>query len=201
MRKLLALFIAATIAIVACATSYVEVTGTNARLRLEPNLSGAIYKDSKGAPIYPAKGEKLECLGESGDFYKVSFKGKQLYISKQFSRVAQPAAKGDFKKPAAAEKVKTSPLPEGKPTKADRKQAPKATSKATPKAVVVTGKDVRLRATAPLKGAIIKDAKGNNLHPDKGQRLVCTGESGDFYKVVFNGITAYISKQYTQPVE
>ncbi len=196
MKHLITFLVATVVAITAWAGDVVEVTGTNVRLRIEPNLNGAIYKDSKGSPVYPAKGEKLEYLGESGDFYKVTFNGKQLFISKQFTRKLSVPAK---QAKQVNTPVKTATVPDGTVKQADKGKAPAAST--APTAVIVTGQNVRLRAGASLKAAILKDGKGNNLHPDKGQRLQCTGMQGDFYRVVYNGLTAFISKQYATPAE
>ncbi len=73
------------------------------------------------------------------------------------------------------------------------------TTSGTPSAVIVTGTNVRLRTGASLNSPTLQDANGNNIHPAKGERLRCTGQKGDFYRVVYNGLTVYISKQYSRP--
>lgn len=66
--------------------SKVKVTGVNVRLRKTPEMSdGNIIKKSDGTNLHPNKGDILECLGESGDFYRVKFKGQDAYISKKFA--------------------------------------------------------------------------------------------------------------------
>ena len=179
MKKLLLIAVAMLLGLVASAADYVEVTGTNVRLRTQPSLQGAIYKDANNNPIYPKKGAVLECYGDFGDFYKVKFKGTELYISKQFSR------------PATGKKA----------TVATKGTAQQAKNVAAPAAVIVTGTDVRLRSGASLKSPALQDANGKNLHPIKGQKLKCVGQQGDFYKVVFGGLTAYISKKFAVPAE
>lgn len=67
------------------AAKVVVVTGDNVRLRKSASLEGAIYSDSKGKPIYPAKGERLVFVDQQGDWYKVKYKGNVLFISKKFS--------------------------------------------------------------------------------------------------------------------
>lgn len=62
----------------------VTVKGTNVRLRLGPSTDSPIYAEN-GKTVYPAKGEKLIYLGETDDFYRVKYKGAEVYISKQFS--------------------------------------------------------------------------------------------------------------------
>lgn len=70
----------------AATTRYVVVTGVNVRLRTSPEINDYnIITDSRGKNLHPNKGDRLECVGEYGDFYLVIFKGREVYISKQFS--------------------------------------------------------------------------------------------------------------------
>ena len=186
MKKLFLIAAAMLLGLAASAADYVEVTGTNVRLRTQPSLQGAIYKDANNNPIYPKKGAVLECYGDFGDFYKVKFKGTELYISKQFSRPAT-GKKATIATKGTAQQAKNVAAP--------------AAKVAAPAAVIVTGTDVRLRSGASLKSPALQDANGKNLHPIKGQRLKCVGQQGDFYKVVFGGLTAYISKKFAVPAE
>ena len=184
-KRMAAAVAAVLVAAAAWAGDYVEVTGTNVRLRQSPTLQGKIYADAKGQPVYPAKGAMLDLTGESGDFYQVSYNGKTLYISKQYTRVVRGSARQAAKGTPAAKRPAV-------------KQS--AAGGTVPAAVIVTGKNVRLRSAASLKSPALQDDKGNNIHPAKGARLVCKGAQGDFYKVVYKGLTAYISKQYAEPV-
>jgi len=61
----------------------VVVNGENVRLRHGASLNAAIYCDKKGKPVYPPKGARLTYVGEKGDWYKVYYAGKTLYISKK----------------------------------------------------------------------------------------------------------------------
>ena len=63
--------------------SYVVVNGTNVRLRYGPSLNADIYRNSRGAPIFPQKGMRLTYAGQTGDWYKVYYDGRIFYISKQ----------------------------------------------------------------------------------------------------------------------
>ncbi len=68
--------------------------------------------------------------------------------------------------------------------------------------VMVTGENVRLRTSPEINNHnILKDKKGKNLHPKKGQVLECIDAEGDFYFVYFNDMPCYISKQFTKFVE
>lgn len=67
-------------------TIKVYVNGVNVRLRTSPEISDYnVITDGYGKNLHPNKGDKLEYLGESGDFYYISFRGINAYISKQFS--------------------------------------------------------------------------------------------------------------------
>ena len=63
--------------------------------------------------------------------------------------------------------------------------------------VKVTGVDVRLRTSPSINDKnIIKDARGKNVHPYKGERLKVVSEEDEFYLVIYRGDQVYISKQF-----
>ena len=63
--------------------------------------------------------------------------------------------------------------------------------------VKVTGVNVRLRTTPSINdNNIIKDARGKNVHPYKGERLKYVSEEDEFYLVIYRGDYVYISKQF-----
>ena len=76
-----------TLALSSIAANYVTVTGTNVRLRMGPSLSSETLTNANGVNIHPNKGERLECIGQSGDFYKVIYQGYTVYISKQYAKL------------------------------------------------------------------------------------------------------------------
>lgn len=167
MKKALMLAIAVTMAVAAYAEIFVEVTGTDVRLRMKPSLNAATLIDANtGQNIHPKKGDRLPYLGEAGDFNKVNFNGYVVYISKQFSR------RIDTEAPQAA-----------KPT-ADIKR------------VVVDGEHVRLRLQPSLNAGVLT-IDGKTVYPDKGAALVYMADAGDFYKVNYRGYYVYISKQFS----
>ena len=95
-KTILSLVMMLAVTLSALAADFVTVTGTNVRLRLQPSLQSETLTTSKGVNIHPKKGEKLECLGQTGNFYKVRYQGKVVYISTQFAKpegVAQPTVK------------------------------------------------------------------------------------------------------------
>ncbi|MBR6284905.1 MAG: hypothetical protein IKR25_11525 [Muribaculaceae bacterium] len=163
-KKILTLVMLAVMSLSASA-AYVVVTGTDVRLRMKPSLKSETLTNSRGENIHPAKGEKLELLGDAGDFYKVRYKGQVVYISKQFSR--------------AMEQPKKTIATNGQ------------------RYVVVTGTGVRLRMQPSLKAATLQ-RNGANVHPKKGERIKLMGETGDFYKVNYQGNYVYIHKDYAK---
>ncbi len=64
---------------------YVIINGTELRLRLGPSTSAETFKWDDGTNRHPNKGEKYRYLGESGDFYKIDYKGYELWVSKQYT--------------------------------------------------------------------------------------------------------------------
>lgn len=66
---------------------YIKIKGVHVSLRLQPNREGQRYEDEKGNPFFPNDGDNMSCLGESGNFYKVLYQGKEVYVSKDFCTV------------------------------------------------------------------------------------------------------------------
>lgn len=160
------------VAVCAVAANYVTVTGTDVRLRLQPSLQSETLTNDKGVNLHPAKGQRLECVGEIKAFYKVVFNGKQVYISKKFAKADAPAATPAAKKATAAVSGQ--------------------------QYITVTGTGVRLRLQPSLEGKTLQ-RNGVNVHPKKGERIKLMGQEGDFYKVNYQGNYVYIHKDYAQP--
>ena len=66
--------------------STVTLTGTNVRLRLGPSTSHDFLKNDDGTPCYLPKGTQLTKTGESGDFWKCTYNGRVVYVSKKFAK-------------------------------------------------------------------------------------------------------------------
>ena len=66
-------------------SQYVVINGTELRLRLGPSTSADTFKRGDGSNRHPNKGEKYLYLGESGDFYKIDYKGHEVWVSKQYT--------------------------------------------------------------------------------------------------------------------
>ena len=88
-KTILAIVMMVAMALSAVAADYVIVTGTSVRLRMQPSLQSETLTTNKGVNIHPKKGEKLECLGQSGKFYKVRYQGKVVYISTEYATPVQ----------------------------------------------------------------------------------------------------------------
>lgn len=168
---------------------YVVLNGTNVCLRYEPNLQCGWLKDAKGVPTYLKKGTKLEYTGELGDFYEVKYNGQTLYVAKQFAYLqsqgkptktqpAQQTQPQQVQKPETS--VASTPADNGKPT------------------VTLTGTNVRLRLGPSTSHDFLKNDDGSPCYLPKGTKLTKSGESGDFYKCVYNGHVVYVSKQFAK---
>ena len=67
----------------------VVVDGDGVRLRFGPSLQAGYLKDEKGATKSVKKGTRLECVGESGDWYQVVYMNKRYYMSKQYTYLVE----------------------------------------------------------------------------------------------------------------
>lgn len=63
--------------------------------------------------------------------------------------------------------------------------------------VVIDGSQLRLRLSPSTSSDTFKWPDGTNRHPNVGDKFRYLGESGDFYKIDFNGNELWVSKQYT----
>lgn len=145
--------------------TYVTITGTGVRLRFGPGLDYGYYKNSKGVAVTPKKGEQMELLGESGDWYEVRYGDDVAYVFKQYATIAGNA------------------------------------TVASASMVEVTGTGVRLRKGPGLNYDFLKGKNGSIRGPKKGERLVCIGETSDWYKVKYANGTYYIFKQYAKKLK
>ena len=155
------------------AEQYVVVTGNYVRLHEKPALTSNFVRDSKGNKIYPPKGQKLKVTGNYSETWEVEYKGKVVYISKEYAKLLK------------------------------NQTTTTATTTTTPAStgthwVKVTGTNVRLRTSPSLKGNIFTYSNGAPVYPAKGSLHKYLGSSGDFYKVEYNGYTLYISKQFSK---
>ena len=63
--------------------------------------------------------------------------------------------------------------------------------------VVIDGSELRLRLSPSTSSDTFKWPDGTNRHPKVGERFKYLGESGDFYKIDFNGNELWVSKQFS----
>lgn len=63
--------------------------------------------------------------------------------------------------------------------------------------VVIDGSQLRLRLGPSTSSDTFKWPDGTNRHPNVGDRFRYLGESGDFYKIDFNGLELWVSKHYS----
>lgn len=63
--------------------------------------------------------------------------------------------------------------------------------------VVIDGSQLRLRLSPSTSSDTFKWPDGTNRHPNVGDKFRYLGESGDFYKIDFNGNELWVSKQYS----
>lgn len=65
--------------------TWIVIDGSELRLRLGPSTSSETLKWGDGSNRHPNVGEKFKCLGESIDFYKIDYKGNEVWVSKQYT--------------------------------------------------------------------------------------------------------------------
>ena len=65
------------------------------------------------------------------------------------------------------------------------------------KYVVIDATELRLRLAPSTSSETLKWGDGSNRHPEVGEKFRLLDESGDFYKIDFNGNNVWVSKQYT----
>ena len=66
---------------------FVVIDGSELRLRMGPSTSSETYKWPDGTNRHPNVGDKFRYLGESGDFYKIAFDSKEMWVSKQYTHL------------------------------------------------------------------------------------------------------------------
>lgn len=66
-------------------TRTVEITGEDLRLRLSPSTTGETLQYMDGHNIHPHKGDRLQYIGETSDWYNVYYRGNAVYVSKDYA--------------------------------------------------------------------------------------------------------------------
>ena len=65
----------------------VVINGVHVRLRVGPGTNYNYFTWDDGSPCYLEKGTRLPCTGEENGFYRATYRGRTVYISKKFSYV------------------------------------------------------------------------------------------------------------------
>lgn len=65
------------------------------------------------------------------------------------------------------------------------------------KYVVITGKNLRLRYGPTTDADTYKWEDGTNKHPKVGEKLEYLGETDEWYKVLYDGLELWVSKQFS----
>ena len=166
MKKLIIflLFVLATCSLKA--QDQVVVAGDNVCLRAQPNERSKLT----GPRAYHFNnGDRLDCYGQTGNYYKVMVGGGFYYIPKKYARPRAGYAYSD-----------------GRNLRESYYHG----------AITVAGDNVCLRSTPSERGKLTGPSYP---HFFTGDELTCVGQTGSYYKVVYNGSYYYIPKKYGRP--
>lgn len=124
--------------------------------------------------------QKVTILGTQGNFYKISYRGKTGYVSKDYVSVANTKSNTN-RKPAPKKVVKNN---NNKAKQDDKKLTLTFTS-----GTINVSSYLNIRNGASPEAGIT-GSLGNN------QKVSIVGEIGNFYKINLNGKYGYISKDF-----
>ena len=149
-----------------------EVINANTGLRVR---SGASTSSSVLGYIYT--GEKVDIIGESGNWYKINYNGKEGYSSKDYIK-----------------KV-TDSTPNNDTNNNTNNNNNNGESQVTSKKGEVVGADVglRIRSEASTSSSVLG-------YIYTGEKVEITGESGNWYKINYKGNVGFVSKDYIKEV-
>ena len=121
---------------------------------------------------YLLNGEKVNVIGEEGNWYKIKYNNTTGYVAKEYIQVSG----GTSTTPSAPETPSTP-------------SAPEATNK--------TGKVINISSNLNVRsGAGTNYSVIGYLY--NGNTVTITGESGNWYAISYNGTTGYVAKEYIQ---
>ena len=69
-------------------TLTVEITGEDLRLRLSPSTNGETLHHLDGHNVHPHKGDRLQYIDETSEWYNVYYKGNAVYVSKDYAVIS-----------------------------------------------------------------------------------------------------------------
>lgn len=139
----------------------VNVT-TNLRVRKSPSTTAEVEG-------YLLNGEEVDIIGESGDWYKVNFKGKTGYVSKEYIKKIGSTSEEKPNQPTPPSNNENTTVSKGK--------------------VVNISSQLRIRAGAGTSYATVGYLRN-------GEEVEIIGESNEWYKIKYDGITGYAHKDY-----
>lgn len=68
---------------------YVVVNGEGVRFRFGPSMNHKFLTNEKGAQISVKKGTRLQCVGETDNWFQVIYNGKKYYMSKDYTYLVE----------------------------------------------------------------------------------------------------------------
>ena len=120
--------------------------------------------------------DKVEIIGQSGNWYQIKFGSKTGYVSKDYIVLETKQDKPKNDKPAD-----TAPPPSSEPALPPEKDEKKTG--------VVTASALNIRSGPSTKNKIVGVAK-------KGKKVTVHEKVGDWYRITYNGIKGYVHSSY-----
>lgn len=156
------------VASLTAASQYVVATGNHVRLRTGPSTGyPMLVWNSTGKPVWINKGDRLTYLGND------SYDFYNVLFDGKSVYISKQFARLVY--------------PNSGYTSSSRGGS----------SVVVSGTHVRLRWGPSLNAAIYTNGYGTPIYPARGARLTYLGQTGNWFKVRYNGNVLYISKDYS----
>ena len=131
------------------------------RVRSEANTNSSVLG-------YIYTGDKVDIIGESGNWYKINYNGKEAYVSKDYIKKITDSNSNN-----------------------NNNSGSQVTSKKGE--VINASAGLRVRSEANTNSSVLG-------YIYTGDKVDITGESGNWYKINYNGKTAYVSKEYVKEV-
>ena len=127
------------------------------------------------------KNDKVDIIGQTGSWYKINYKGKTGYVSKDY------VTKGVTSTKAQPTKTKNNTA-KTKTTKAETKSNT-ITQKVIAQGTVHVSSSLNVRSNASTSGKVLGRVYKND-------KVDIVGQTGSWYKINYKGKTGYVSKDY-----
>lgn len=161
-------------------TAKVISKGTVVNISSSLNVRGSA--STKGSVLGSLhKGNKVDITGKTGSWYKINYKGKTGYVSKDYISVANTKAKSNTSKSSTKTKSNTS----------TNKKSTKTVKKSKNKGKINARSGLNMRVSNNTKSKVIKVIPHNAT-------VSIIGNSSGWYKVNYNGSTGWVSSQYVK---